>query len=60
LAPYSPILFGVNKEAVSELKLCLADSKNDIFRQKEASVSHFNISKNQFKNENASSVKRSL
>lgn len=46
-APYSPILFGVSKEAVNDDKLCLAVLKKEIFVTVEASVFHLNISKTQ-------------
>lgn len=47
LAPYSPIRFGVNNEAVNEDKLCLAALKKEIFVTVETSVFHLNISKTQ-------------
>ena len=50
-APYSPILLGVIKEAVSEAKLWIAASLKLVFLQNEASFCHFKISKNQLKND---------
>ncbi|GGK21643.1 hypothetical protein GCM10007962_14780 [Yeosuana aromativorans] len=49
LAPYSPILLGVNKDAVKEPKHCLSASLNDIFFMDDTKFCHFKISKNQLK-----------
>src|SRR5690606_8443473 len=49
LAPYSPILFGVNNEAVKEPKLCAKASLKVIFDILDAKIFHFKISKKQFK-----------
>ena len=44
-APYSPILFGVSKEAVNDDKLCFKDSKNEIFEKVFTKFFHLIISK---------------
>ena len=49
LAPYSPILLGVNNEAVKEPKLCSIDFKKEIWVIIEVNFCHFKISKNQLK-----------
>ena len=51
-APYSPILFGVSKEAVNDDKLCFDDSKNEIFVALATRFFHLKISKTQFEKVN--------
>ncbi|GAB7258208.1 hypothetical protein OBPA_26750 [Polaribacter sp. OB-PA-B3] len=49
-APYSPILFGVINDAVSDAKDCFAAVIRLMFFNSLTSVFHFNISNNQFMN----------
>ena len=48
-APYSPILFGVNKDAVKEHKLCSSAILKVTFLVTDTNFCHFKISKNQLK-----------
>lgn len=49
LAPYSPILLGVNKEAVKAPKLCSIDFKKEILDTTEVNFCHLKNSNNQLK-----------